>query len=75
VKKELIIFGIVFLISTLGMHHKEWFSHPVEHLMHLPNAGAYGVGAIHPIIFTLVIYLLVWIPRGIVRLFRKKKEQ
>jgi hypothetical protein len=71
-KKELIVFGIIFLIATLGMHHKEWFSHPVEHLLSLPHAGAYGIGMVHPIVFTLVIYLIVWIPRGIVKLFKKK---
>jgi hypothetical protein len=73
-KKELWILVVVFLVLTLGMHHKEWFSHPLEHLGNLPNAGAYGVGAIHPLIFTFVIYLVLWIPRGIAKLFSSNKK-
>ncbi|QOG12301.1 hypothetical protein [Arcobacter sp. FWKO B] len=71
-KKELIILLVVFLVGSLGMHHKEFFSYPIEHIMHLPKAGAFGFGALHPLIFTIIIYLLLWIPRGIGRLFKKK---
>jgi hypothetical protein len=72
-KKELIIILVIFLVATLGMHHKEWFSHPIAHIMHLPKAGAFGFGAFHPIIFTVLIYAILWIPRGIINLFKKKK--
>ncbi|MFA7082941.1 MAG: hypothetical protein WC141_00235 [Arcobacteraceae bacterium] len=73
-KKELFIVGVVFLILTLGMHHQEWISHPIEHLMRLPNAGAYGIGAIHPLLFTVAVYLILWIPRGVVKLFKGNKK-
>ncbi|RXJ57893.1 hypothetical protein [Candidatus Marinarcus aquaticus] len=73
-KRELIIFVGIFLILTLGMHHKEWFSHPIEHLQHLPNAGAYGIGAIHPLVFTLVVYVMGWVPRGIYRLIKRSSK-
>jgi hypothetical protein len=53
------------------MHFKEWMDHPVEHLMALPNAGAYGIGAAHPLVFTLIVYFLFAAVRGIVRLFKK----
>ena len=73
-KKELSIMGIVFLILTLGMHHKEWFSHPIEHIMNLPSAGAYGIGFIHPLVFTVLVYLILWIPRGAMKLFKGNKK-
>ena len=66
------IIGVVFLLLTLGMHHKEWLSMPLVHLSHLPNAGAYGVGMIHPFVFTMAVYFLLWIPRLMVKLFKKK---
>jgi hypothetical protein len=71
-KKELMIMLVIFLILTLGMHHKEWFSMPIEHISNLSHAGAYGVGAIHPVVFTFVVYVLLWVPRGILKLFIKK---
>ena len=72
-KKELMIFIGLFLFLAIGMHFKEWTSHPIEHLMALPHAGAYGIGAIHPLVFTTILYLIVALFRGIVRLFRRGK--
>ena len=75
-KRELIIFIGLFLFLAIGMHFSEWLSHPIEHLMNIQHGGAFGVpGYIHPFVFTLVVYILVWIPRGIVKLFSKKTEQ
>ena len=71
-KKELIIILILFLLLTVGMHHKELFIHPLEHISHLKDAGAYGLGAIHPLVFTLSVYVLLWIPRVIVKMVKKK---
>jgi len=70
-KKELVIFGGIFLFLALGMHFKEWTTHPIDHLMALPHAGAYGLGAIHPLIFTIVGYGFVGVLRGIVKLIRR----
>ncbi|MBI3873669.1 MAG: hypothetical protein HY307_01415 [Arcobacter sp.] len=72
-KKELIIFGGIFLFLAIGMHFKEWTTHPIEHLLSLPTAGAYGLGAIHPLVFTLFIYLIFVAFRGIKRVFSRKK--
>jgi len=72
-KKELTIFIGLFLFLAIGMHFKEWMSHPVEHLEALPHAGAYGIGAIHPLVFTTILYLIVALFRGIIRLFRRGK--
>ena len=71
--KELKIFIGLFLFLAIGMHFKEWMSHPIEHIMELPSAGVYGIGPFHPLIFTVALYLLVGLGRVIVNLFEKKK--
>jgi len=70
-KKELGIFIGLFLFLAIGMHFKEWIDHPVEHIMALPSAGAYGIGAIHPLVFTLIVYIPFVIVRKIIGLFRR----
>jgi len=65
------IFIGIFLFLAIGMHFKEWTSHPIEQLMSLPSAGAYGLGPIHPLIFTGIIYAFLALIRGISRLFSK----
>jgi len=71
-KKEGTIFIGLFLFLAIGMHFKEWTSHPIEHIMALPTAGAYGFGAFHPLVFTIALYIVVAMGRGIVKLFTKK---
>lgn len=77
-KKELYIFIGIFLFLAIGMHFKEWADHPVEHLQALPAAGAYGIGWIHPLVFTAAVYLLVGlirlVVRGIKRGFKKSSD-
>jgi len=70
-KRELAIFLGIFLFLAIGMHFKEWTSHPINHIMSLPSAGAYGIGPFHPLVFTTVIYLIFIFLRGIGRLFEK----
>ena len=70
-KKELTIFTGLFLFLAIGMHFKEWLSHPIEHVMALPSAGAYGIGAFHPLVFTIALYVVFVLLRSIVRLFTK----
>ena len=73
-KRELKVFLIVFVVAAFGMHHKEFISYPIEHIAHLPTAGAYGIGMFHPLVFGFVIYLTVWIPRLIFGMFKKKPQ-
>ncbi|AKF25109.1 hypothetical protein YH65_06650 [Sulfurovum lithotrophicum] len=70
-KKELMIFTGIFLFLAIAMHFKEWISHPVDHLMALPNAGAFGLGPLHPLIITFVVYIIFLIIRGIAKLFKR----
>jgi hypothetical protein len=72
-KKEITIFVGIFLFLAIGMHFKEWTSHPIEHLLALPSAGAYGLGAMHPLIFTILGYLVFVSFRAIQRLILRKK--
>jgi hypothetical protein len=72
IKKELKIFIVIFTILTALMHYKEFLSHPIEHILALSSSGAYGIGAIHPLFFTLIVYLVVLVPRMILKLFKKK---
>ncbi len=71
-KKELYVFIGIFLFLAIGMHFKEWLSHPLEHIIALPNAISYGLGWEHPFVYTIVVYILVWV----IRLpFKKKKAK
>ena len=73
-KRELKVYFMIILIVALAWHNKQWLSHPIEHLMGLPYGGAFGVpGIIHPLVFGFGIYILVWIPRLIVKPFLNKK--
>ena len=71
-KKELMIFLGIFLFLAIGMHFKEWMSHPIDHIMALPDAGAFGLGPFHPLIITAFIYLVLLLFRGIAKLFNRK---
>ena len=68
-KKELYVFVGIFLFLAVGMHFDEWLSHPVEQIIALPKSGAYGIGMVHPIVFTLFGYVLFVMLRSVVRLF------
>jgi hypothetical protein len=70
-KKEIIIFTITFFVLAIGMHFEEWLSHPIEHIMALPSAGAYGLGAFHPLIFTFMVYLIILLFKSIGKLLKR----
>ncbi len=72
-KKELLIYLGIIVFLTVTIHHKELMAHPIEHILNLPNSGAYGLGIIHPLIFSMVVYILVFIPRFISKLLKSKK--
>jgi len=71
-KKEFTIYVGIFLFLAIGMHFKEWIDHPIEHIMSLPHAGAFGLGAFHPLIFTTIVYVIFVILRSFVKLFTTK---
>lgn len=64
-KKELYIFIGIFLFLAIGMHFKEWTSHPVKHILALPDSAVYGIGFVHPFVFTFVAYLFFVLFRSV----------
>lgn len=75
-KKELTLFLILFIVLAVGMH-PDFFTSPVERVMNLSTSGAYGLGAMHPLIFTVAAYVVVGLLRliwkGFSKLFGKKE--
>jgi hypothetical protein len=76
-KKEFLIFSIILIVLALRMH-PDFFTAPLQRLENLPTSGAYGLGAIHPLVFALAGYLLVLLIRGIWKMlsevFKKREE-
>ena len=60
--KELVVFIGLFLFLTLGMHMKQWISHPIDHIEHLAGST---FGLFHPLYFTFGIYLVIFLIRKI----------
>jgi len=56
VGKEIAIFIGLFLFLTLGLHMKQWISHPIDHIEHLEGSK---FGLFHPLYFTFGIYILL----------------
>lgn len=73
-KKELVIFFIILLILTF-VQHTDILDAPIERITALPTSGAYGLGAVHPLVFAFAAYIALWIVRavfrGVMRLFGK----
>ena len=67
-RKEALIFTGLFVIAAFAVHYQAWIDHPLEHIKRLPESP---FGIWHPLLFTLVIYLLLWGMRLIVNVFRK----
>lgn len=70
-KKELYIFIGLFLFLAIGMHFKEWTSHPLKHILALPNSAVYGIGFIHPIVFTFLVYSIFVLFRSAYRTIKR----
>ncbi len=61
--KEVVIFVGLFLFLTLGMHMKQWISHPIDHIEHLSSSQ---FGLFHPIYFTFGVYIVLFLIRKMV---------
>jgi hypothetical protein len=73
-KKEFLIIVSILMVLTVLVRYKEFLEYPLEHIIALSDSGAYGFGSLHPIIFTLIIYILLWVPRSIIKFFNKKSK-
>lgn len=70
-KRELLYLGLIFVVLSFIIHYKEFLSFPLEHIQNLQDAGAYGFGFLHPFLFTLLVYIILLIPRIIIKIVRK----
>ena len=73
-KKELLIIVSIFLILTISIHYNEFLTHPLNHILSLSKAGAYGLGGLHPVIFAFIVYVLILIPRFLIKLFKRNSK-
>ena len=71
-KKEVVIWFVCFILLSVVMHFDEWMSDSVAHMLKLETSGAYGLGFLHPIIFTSMVYFMIVIPKLIIRAFKNK---
>ena len=66
VVKEAVIFMALLIVLTFGMHAEQLISHPIEHIKNV-DRGMFG--AFHPLIFTFMAYVIVFIARKIFSFF------
>lgn len=62
IKKELIIFIVLFVLLSFGMHYKEFLEYPLGHIQNLPNSA---LGIFHPLYLTFILYLIMLLIRFI----------
>jgi len=71
-KKQFLNFFVLFVILAIGYHIEAWFDHPYKHLMGI-SGGGFGLGWLHPFIFTFAVYLLytiiLWLGSMIKKIF------
>jgi len=55
IKREVIIFVIIFFVLSSVVHFDAWLDHPVMHLKALPMSS---LGIFHPLYLSFIIYLI-----------------
>lgn len=66
-KKEITIYVVLFIISSLVFHNSIWFSHPIAHISALFSHGM----PYHPFLYAFLIYLVLGIIRLVFTLIKK----
>ena len=66
-KKELLIFLVLFVISSLIFHWSSWMSNPLSHLEALFSSPM----PYHPLLYVFLIYIVILIFRMIIALIKK----
>jgi len=62
IKREVIIYLIIFFVLSFIVHFDAWLDHPA---MHLESLSSSSLGLFHPLYLSFVIYLIF----GLLRLF------
>jgi hypothetical protein len=71
IQKELSIFIFIFLFLSLGMHFSAWIDHP---LVHLESLASSSLGAWHPLIITLIVYVSILFVRVLIHSVKRLKR-
>lgn len=67
IKKEITIFIVLFILSSLIIHYSSWFINPLEHINSLRTHPL----SIHPLLYVFFIYILLAVFRVIVVFVKK----
>lgn len=67
-KKESMIFILIFLFLSIIMHFGAWIDHPLGQIESLESSS---LGVWHPIFFTFIVYLLIVIIRKTIKFLKK----
>ncbi len=70
-KNALGLYLFLFVFLSLLIHFKEFINYPIKHTLNLANAGAYGFGSLHPIIFTTLVFVVVLLLQLILKFLKK----
>jgi hypothetical protein len=68
VKRELLLFALLFLFLSIAMHFGAWVDHPIAHMASLEKSP---LGLWHPLFITALIYLVLLIVRILFRFIKK----
>jgi len=67
IKKELCIFVVLFMVTSLAVHYSEWFTNP---LVHIDNLFSHPM-PLHPFLYVFLVYIVVAVLRGVFILLKK----
>jgi hypothetical protein len=75
-KREILLFLVIFILLTT-IQHPDIYSSPIVRISELPKAGAYGLGAMHPFVFTFIVYIVVslilFVTKKIKKIIKREK--
>lgn len=67
IKKELVIFLILFIVSSALYHFQSWKTNPIEHFQALFSQPM----SYHPLLYVFIIYIGIAIIRIVISLIKK----
>jgi hypothetical protein len=68
VKRELLLFALLFLFLSIAMHFGAWVDHPMAHIASLEKSP---LGLWHPLFITVLVYLVLLIIRFLFSFMKK----
>lgn len=66
-KREFSIFLTIFVVLSILMHFDSWISAPLEHLKALSSHSM----PYHPLLYVAIVYTILLILRGFIKLIKK----